>query len=614
MFKKILKAVLAASLASHVQAALLGSSFGVPGDDVTYDYVIVGGGNAGLTVATRLVEQNAGTVGIIEAGSFYEISNGNLSQVPATDGFFAGKSLKDSQPLIDWNYATTPQKGAFNQKIHYARGKALGGSSARNFMVYQRGTVGSYQNWADAVGDQSYTWKNFLPYFQKSVTFTPPDTSLLSANYTPQYDAEAAAGGNKGPLSVTFSHYAQAFATWAIKGFQQIGISEIPGFLSGELIGQAVSTFTINATTMQRDSSETSFLAQGLKNPALKVHPFTLAKQILFDANKKATGVRVDTAGDSYVLSASKEVILAAGTFNSPQLLMVSGVGPAATLQGLNIPVVANRPAVGQGMQDNLFYDIAYRVNGITLTALSNNPAFAAEQAELYNDKAAGLYTSPNTDVIAWEKIPASLRQNWSNETKRALAAYPADWPEVEYLSLPSYLGDMQNLSSPGPLDGFNYASLGAVLVAPRSRGNLTITSADTSIAPLINPNYLTEQSDVDIMVASFKRIRQFYATKAMQSFVIGDEYYPGKEVATDEQIEDHIRKNFNTIWHATSTCAMGGINDPEAVVDTRARVIGVEGLRVVDASAFPLLPPGHPMSTVYALAEKIACNISGKC
>ena len=466
-------------------------------------------------------------------------------------------------------------------------------------MVYQRGTVGSYQKWANAVGDQTYAWKNLLPYFQKSVTFTPPDMSLRFANSTPQYDAEAAAGGNKGPLSVTFSHYAQAFGTWATKGFQQIGIPEIRGFLSGELIGQSVATFTINATTMQRDSSETSFLAQGLKSPALKVHPLTLAKQILFDANKKATGVRVDTAGVSYVLSASKEVILTAGTFNSPQLLMVSGVGPAATLQGLKIPVVADRPAVGQGMQDHLFYDIAYRVNGITLTALSNNPAFAAEQAELYNDKAAGLYTSPNTDTIAWEKIPASLRLNWSNKTKSALAAYPADWPEVEYLSISSYLGDMQHSRSPGPLDGFNYASLAAALVAPRSRGNLTITSADTSVAPLINPNYLTEQSDVDIVVASFKRIRQFYATKAMQNFVIGDEYYPGKGVATDKQIENHIRKNFNTIWHATSTCAMGRINDTKAVVDSRARVIGVEGLRVVDAAAFPFLPPGHPMSTV---------------
>ena len=475
----------------------------------------------------------------------------------------------------------------------------MGGCSARNFMVYQRGSVGSYQRWADAVGDQSYAWKNFLPYFQKSVTFTPPDTSLRFSNSTPKYDAEAAARGNGGPLSVTFSHYAQAFGTWATRGFQQIGIPEIRGFLSGKLIGQSVSTFTIDATTMQRDSSETSFLAQGLKNPALQVHPLTLAKQILFDANKKAMGVRVDTAGVSYVLTARKEVILSAGSYGSPHLLMVSGVGPAATLQGLKIPVVADLPGVGQGMQDHMWYDISYRVNGITLTALANDPAFAAEQAQLYNDKAAGLYTSPGTDVIAWEKIPASLRQNWSNQTKSALAAYPADWPEVEYISISAYLGDMQDLRSPGPLDGFNYASLAAALVAPRSRGNVSITSADISVAPLINPNFLTEQSDVDIMVASFKRIRQFYATQAMQSFVIGDEYYPGKEVATDTEIEEHIRKNFNTIWHSTSTCAMGQVNDTRTVVDHRARVVGVKGLRVVDAAAFPLLPPGHPMATV---------------
>lgn len=148
---------------------------------------------------------------------------------------------------------------------------------------------------------------------------------------------------------------------------------------------------------------------------------------------------------------------------------MVSGVGPAATLQGLKISVVADRPAVGQGMQDHIWYDIAYRVNGITLTALANDPVFAAEQAKLYHDGAAGLYTSPGTDVLAWEKNPPLFRRNWSNQTKSALTAYPADWPEVEYISSSAYLRDMQDLRPPGPRDGFNYASLGAVLIAPRS-------------------------------------------------------------------------------------------------------------------------------------------------
>ncbi|GAM40013.1 hypothetical protein TCE0_034f12030 [Talaromyces pinophilus] len=529
MLTQALKAIAIASLASLIQAApLLGSSFGIPGDNATYDYVV----------------------------------------------------------------------GGLNQSLHYARGKTLGGCTARNFMVYQRGTEGSYQNWANAVGDQSYTWQNFHPYFKKSVNFTAPQMSIRAANSTPEYDA-AAAGGDIGPLSVTYPNYAQAFGSWAIEGFKEIGISIIRGFLSGQLLGQSWSTFTLNAQTMLRDSSETSFLREGMEYDELKVYPLHLAKQILFDNNKKATGVLVDTDGFEYVLSAKKEVILSAGMIGSPQLLLASGVGPAQSLKSLNIPVVADRPGVGQGLQDHAWMHITYRVNGQTISSLQN-PEFAAEQAELFVDHAEGMYTSPNTDVLAWEKIPQPFRAHWSNETKRALDAYPADWPEVEYITVPSYLGDQENSRSLGPNDGYDYASLAIVLIAPRSRGSVTITSPDTKVSPLINPNYLTVQSDIDILIGAFKRIRQFWGTPVMQSFAVGDEYWPGKNVTSDADIEHFIRQNFNTIWHGTSTCAMGRPNDKNAVVDSKARVIGVQGLRVVDASAFPFLPPGHPMSTVY--------------
>jgi choline dehydrogenase len=158
-----------------------------------------------------------------------------------------------------------------NESLHYARGKTSGGCSARNFMVYQRGSKGSYQNWADAVGDQSYTWENFLPYFQKSVNFTPPDMNLRFANSNPEYDAEAAASNGTGPLSVTFSKYAQAFGTWAAHGFEQVGVPVFRGFLSGKLNGQSYSKFAMDAETMHRESSQTSFLTKGLENPTLKV-------------------------------------------------------------------------------------------------------------------------------------------------------------------------------------------------------------------------------------------------------------------------------------------------------------------------------------------------------
>ncbi|KAL7626078.1 hypothetical protein AAE478_002848 [Parahypoxylon ruwenzoriense] len=596
----------------HLQARrLLGSSFGIPGDDATYDYIVIGGGTAGLTLATRLVEQKAGSVAVVEAGTFYEIGTGNTSQVPSMDGLFASRGEHDWHPLTDWGYMTTPQAGGYKESIHYARGKMLGGSSARNYMVYQRGTVASYQMWADAVDDDSYTWENFLPYFEKSINFTGPQDARF-ANATPQYDLTTLGDEKTGPLSLTFSRYAQAFGTWAVKGLEAIGLPIIDGFQSGKLLGQSYGMFTINADTMVRDSSETSFLRAALKYPEYMVYQLTMAKKIIFDG-KRATGVIVDTQGMEYTLSAKKEVILSAGFIGSPQLLLVSGVGPADDLEKLSIPVVADLPGVGQGMQDHIYYGVTYRVNAPTLSAF-NDPVFAAQQLELYENESRGMYANPTTDVLAWEKIPEPHRSNMQNSSLEALAAYPADWPEVEYISLSAYIGMQADSRNGDPKDGYNYATLAISIVAPRSRGTITITSPDVSVDPAINPNFLVDRTDADVAVAGLKRAREFWQSDAMRDFCVGEEIFPGTNVTTDAEIEDIIRRSYNTIYHGACTCAMGKPDDPMAVVDTQARVYGVEGLRVVDAAAFALLPPGHPQSTVYALAEKIACDISGNC
>ena len=357
-------------------------------------------------------------------------------------------------------------------------------------MAYQRGTKSSYQKWADVVGDQSYTFDQLLPFFEKSIKFTPPNNELRFANGTPEYDPSVLGNGT-GLLSVTYSHYVQAFGTWATKGLQQLGFPIIKGFQSGSLLGQSYSMFTINATTMTRDSSETSFLRNGLVYSNYMVYQSTLAKRILFDTNKKATGVVVDTQGNTYTLSVLKEVIIASGVFGSPQLLMVSGVGPSATLQENGIPVIADRPGVGQNMQDHVYFGPSYKVNAPTLSAL-NNAAFAAQAAQEFTQQAAGLYTNPTTDVLAWEKVPEPLRSTMSNSTLTVLATYPADWPELEYLALGAYLGYQEYGLDPG--DGFNYASLAGAICEPQSRGNLTIASADTTVSAVINPNWLTDR------------------------------------------------------------------------------------------------------------------------
>jgi len=211
-------------------------------------------------------------------------------------------------------------------------------------------TAGAYDMWADIVGDDSYTYDNFYPYFMKSQNFTPPNQSKRLANATPSYNESVL--GTSGPLSTIFPNYAGAFGTWVEKGLAAIGITPINGFQNGKLIGSSYSLATINYDENIRDSSETSFLQSSLikENPNLIIFPLTLAKKILFDGNKTATGVEVDTGGLSYTINVNREVILSAGVFQSPQLLMVSGIGPASVLNQYGIQVLADRPGVGQNM------------------------------------------------------------------------------------------------------------------------------------------------------------------------------------------------------------------------------------------------------------------------
>ncbi|KAH9875830.1 hypothetical protein IAQ61_003295 [Plenodomus lingam] len=590
-----------------VARKLLGSSFGVP-RNATYDYVVIGGGNSGLTVAARLAEDPAVSVAVVEAGSFYEIENGNLSQIPAYDTSWSGKDPNDVN-RVDWGFVTEPQKEMLNAKVHYARGKTLGGCTARNYMAYHRGTTGTYKMWADMVGDESYTFDNFGPYFEKSLNFTEPKGSR-ALNASAEVDIKTLGNGT-GPLSITFSNYANAMSSWVQRGLADIGIHPQQGFTSGTLAGSSYVLENIDATLQTRESSETAYLQPALSKTGLMVFQSTLAKRILFDSKKRATGVLLKSDGHvPYVLSARKEVIVSAGAFQSPQLLMVSGVGPKAALEEHGIPIVADRPGVGQNMWDHVIMGPSYRVNVITSSSLGD-PAVLAEAERLYNEKQEGILTNSGGDFLAWEKIPAKLRSSFSNNTLAMLnASFPSDWPEVEYLSMSGFLGYQENYARDAPTDGFNYATVSTALVAPLSRGTVGIRSADMVDAPVIDPRWLSHEADRALVVAGYKRVREMFATSTMQPVLIGPEYFPGANVTSDEDILHVIRQTMSTVYHAACTCAMGRSNDSNAVVDNKARVLGVHGLRVVDAAAFPLLPPGHPVATIYALAEKIADDI----
>jgi choline dehydrogenase len=476
-------------------------------------------------------------------------------------------------------------------------------------MIYQRGDRGSYQRWADQVGDNAYTFDNLLPYFKKSVKFTPPNTQLRAANASAEFVASAfdASGG---PLDVSYANYAGPFSSYMEGGMNAIGIPDRPDFNSGDLLGAQYCSSTITPGNQKRASSQTTFLEAAKNRPNLKVYSLTQAQKVIFNSEKRATGVQIPSLfGSTSVLSARKEVILSAGAFQSPQLLMLSGVGPASTLQRYNIPVIADRRGVGQNMQDHIFFGPSYRYKVETFTKLANDPLYVGAQFAFdYSIFKRGPLTNPVCDYLAWEKVPRNLV---TPAAAAVLDQYPASWPDIEYLSAPGYIGDFSNLLLTQPKDGFQYASILGALVLPLSRGSVTITSANVKDLPSINPNWLTDPTDQSVAIAIYKRIRQAFATDAMKRGLADTrEYFPGPSVQTDAQILSTIRNTLHTVWHASCTCKMGRNDDPDAVVDSKARVIGVSGLRVVDASSFALLPPGHPQSTVYALAEKISDDI----
>lgn len=461
-----------------------------------------------------------------------------------------------------------------------------------------RGTAGSYQQWADAVGDQSYTLHNLEPYFEKSVNFTPPNSNMRAANATPKYNPKAFSPDG-GPLSVSFPNYAAPFSSWVQRGLRAIGLSDSPDFNTGSLDGSQYATLTIRPSDESRSSSEASYIQSAIKanNPNLKLYPGSMASKIIFDGNKKATGVDVMNGGKPFTLNATKEVILSAGAFQSPQLLMLSGIGPAQTLKEFDIPILVDTPGVGQNMWDHIFVGPTYRVNVDTLSKVARDPVYTAEALAEYEGEQAGPLTSNSADYLGWEKVPSQYLKDFTPQAKQDLASFSKDWPNIEYISGPGYVGNFSNLMTNQPADEYEYATILATVVSPLSRGNVTLKSASINDLPIVNPNWLSSDTDAQIAVAAFKRAREAFLSSGMQPVTIGEEYWPGSHVQTDEEILYMIRSNLMTVWHASCTCKMGKKSDPMAVVDSQARVFGVEGLRVVDASAFPHLPPGHPQS-----------------
>ena len=318
---------------------------------------VIGGGTAGITIASRLAEDPTLSVAIIEAGGFYETDNGNYSVIPGlalSAPFLSTTVPYQQQPLVDWSLVSVPQTGAGGRRIHYAQGKTLAGSSALNSMAYHRASSGTYQRWASLVGDQSYTFTNLLPYFKKSCQFTPPNTAKRDTpNATVEFDATAF-DKTGGPLAVSWSNWVDPPLTWFQKAFALIGLPiSSKNFNSGSIIrNSAWIPSTINPSDAVRSSSQSSFLTQVMNTTNITVYTHTQAKKILFGSNgpnASAVGVSATRGGKDFIISAAKEVILSAGVFHSPQLLMVSGTTPQAKEKERISPILTRPQASDPG-------------------------------------------------------------------------------------------------------------------------------------------------------------------------------------------------------------------------------------------------------------------------
>lgn len=352
----------------------------------------------------------------------------------------------------------------------------------------------------------------------------------------------------------------------------------------------------------QERSTSTEYLKADFGG-RLAIHTQTFAKRIVFDG-KAARSVEVETAALPYRINARREVILSCGALQTPQLLMVSGIGEKRLLSEHNIPLVHALPGVGRNLQDNPGFGLSFNVNIDTAIKIIKTPSRMLTAINQYNDDRTGFLTSSGADAVNFEKIARHAAYRLSPAAVRDLANFSSDWPEVQYWPLTTWPGESGSDNS--------IATFVAGLIAPLSRGSVSIRSKDMKDAPVIDAGWLTHPTDVEVAIGAVRRMQQFIDMRAIRPVLETGPEHKGQLSKIDFSLEDSdilesIQKQLSTFYHAAGTCKMGKRGDKTAVIDSKGRVFGTKNLRVVDLSGVPFLPPGQPQATVYMLAERIA-------
>jgi choline dehydrogenase len=527
-----------------------------------YDYIIAGAGSAGCLLANRLSADPAVRVLVLEAGGR---DNWIWFHIPVGYLFAIGN------PRSDWMFKTEPEPGLNGRSLNYPRGKVIGGSSAINAMIYMRGQSADYDHWRQ-LGLAGWGWDDVLPYFKRH------ENHFLGVS-------DSHAIGGEWPIAAPRVRWdlLDAFRAAA----EQAGIKSIPDFNGGD--NEGCCAFHVNQKRGRRVSAARAFLKPALKRHNLRLETGCLVETILFDG-ARACGLRWRQNGETRSARCRGEVILAAGAIGSPQILMLSGIGPAGDLRANGIAVLRDRPGVGANLQDHLQLRLIYKVDGIvTLNERYHAPlGFASMLAEY-----ALLRRGPLT--MAPSQLGLFTRSDGDQE--RANLQY-----HIQPLSLDRF-GE--------PLHEFPAFTASVANLRPTSRGAVKLRSPDPAAAPAISPNYLSTEQDRRIAASAMRLTRRIVAQPALKPFH-PDEYLPGPGVRDDDEagLIKAAGDIGTTIFHPVGTAKMGLSSDPLAVVDERLRVTGVERLRVVDASVMPAITSGNTNAPTMMIAEKGAALI----
>jgi choline dehydrogenase len=560
--------------------------------DTTFDYIIIGAGTAGCLLANRLSANASKRVLLIEAGRKDDY---HWIHIPVGYLYCIGN------PRTDWLYNTEPDAGLNGRTLRYPRGKTLGGCSSINGMIYMRGQARDYDQWAQITGDESWSWRNSLPYFKLHEDHYKGASALHGARGAA---AELLADGDT-TYRQTLRHH-QSGGEWRVEkqrlrwdvldafaqAATQAGIPATDDFNRGD--NEGVGYFEVNQKSGWRWNTAKAFLRPTCyARPNFELWTNAQVSKLIIEKNTGAdaaralrcTGVQVWNGNEMVTAHARTEVILSAGSIGSPQILQLSGLGPAALSHSLGIPVLQDIPGVGKNLQDHLQIRAVFKVkNAITLNTQANSLWGKAKIGLEYALKRSG---------------PMSMAPS-------QLGAFTRSDPAQPYANLEYHVQPLSLEAFGQPLHGFNAFTASVCNLNPSSRGHVHITSPDFQKAPAIAPNYLSTEEDRKIAADSLRLTRSIVAQPALQKYA-PEEFKPGVQFQTDAELAKLAGDIATTIFHPAGTTAMGPASDPLSVVDARLKVRGVAGLRVVDTGVMPLITSGNTNSPTLMIAEKAA-------